>query len=253
MIKLNIQNREELLRRFEAWVEIPMLLLVLVMIATLIIPLVVHLPDETHLLLEYIDWMIWAIFALELGIRTYLAPKKLLYLRQNWIDVIVVMLPLLRIFRVFRAARLLRILRFVRVLVFFAKFTKEIKYVLSRHYFHYLSVILIGLIAIGAALIYYFDKGNNAPTGIKSIFDAFWLAVVIVVSGGYENIFPVTPEAKGINIVLILIGTVLVSYFTASLASYFSEKEQDVEQMRIEKKLDTLIEEVKKLKKSKEK
>ena len=50
---------------------------------------------------------------------------------------------------------------------------------------------------------------------------------------------------------LILVGTVLVSYFTASLASYFTEKEQDIEQERIEKKLDNLIEEVKNIQKIK--
>lgn len=53
------------------------------------------------------------------------------------------------------------------------------------------------------------------------------------------------------SIFLILFGTVIVSYFTASLASYFTEKGQDIEQERIEKKLDTLIEEVKKLKEKK--
>lgn len=253
MPRLNPQNREELLRKFESWTEIPMLVLVVVMIVTLIIPLVVQLPQQTHATLELIDWIIWAIFALELGIRTYLAPKKVSYLRKNWVDVLVVILPVLRIFRTFRAARLLRILRFARVFALFGKFTKEIKTVLSRHYFHYLFAILIGLTVIGSVLIYYFDIGNNIPNGVRNLPDALWLVIVTVFSGGFENIFPATPESKGVSILLILSGTVLVSYFTASLAAYFTEKEEDVEQKRIEKKLDELLEEVKKLKKSKEK
>lgn len=250
MIKLkNIKQKEQLLSKFESLTEIPMLILVLVMIATLIIPLVVSLPESTHQVLEIIDWVIWAIFALELSIRTYLAPKRLSYLRKNWVDVIVVALPLLRIFRVLRAARLLRILRFVRVLALFGKFTTEIKTILSRHHLHYLLVVLIGLIGIGSVLIYHFDQG--VAGGNESLVDSIWMVIVNAFSGGYANIYPAGPEARGISIFLILFGTVLVSYFTASLASYFTEKEQDIEQLRIEKKLDNLIMEVKKLQQTK--
>lgn len=222
-----------------------MLVLVLVMIATLIIPLVITLPESTHQVLEMIDWVIWAVFALELGIRTYLAPAKFNYLRKNWMDVLVVALPLLRVFRIFRAARILRILRFGRILALFGKFTTEIKTILSRHHFHYLLVILLGLVGIGSVLIYHFDQG--IPGGNETLIDSIWLAIVNAFSGGFANIYPAGPEARGISILLILVGTVLVSYFTASLASYFTEKEQDIEQARIEKKLDELIEEVKKL------
>ncbi len=245
MIKLKNQNRETILKKFESWVEIPMMVLVLVMIVTIIIPLVVHLPDETHLTLEIIDWIIWAIFALELSIRTYLSPKRLIYLRNNWLDLLVVLLPILRIFRVFRAARLLRILRFGRVLALFGKFTQEIKTILARHHLHYILVVFIGLIAIGSVLIYHFDQGVIG--GNENLTDSIWLAIVNAFSGGFANIYPAGPEARGISILLILFGTVIVSYFTASLASYFTEKEQDIEQARIEKKLDELIQKVDKL------
>lgn len=249
MIKLKIKNREKLLNQFETWTEIPMLVLILIMIATLIIPLVIKLPEPSHQVLEIIDWIIWAMFALELSIRTYLSTKKLQYLRKHWIDVIVVVLPVLRVFRIFRAARLLRILRFIRVLALFGKFTHEIKTILSKHHLHYLLVVLLGLIGIGSILIYHFDQGVTG--GNESLADSIWMAIVNAFSGGYANIYPAGPEAKGVSIFLILFGTVLVSYFTASLASYFTEKEQDIEQERIEKKLDTLIEEVKKIRKTK--
>lgn len=248
MINLHLKNREELLQRFENWVEIPMMILILVMIATLIIPLVVHLPEEIHLTLELIDWTIWAIFALELAIRTYLAEKKLAYLRKNWVDVLVVIVPILRIFRIFRVTRLLRALRFARVLTLFGKFTNEIRIIFSHHHFHYLLVVLVGLIAIGSALIYYFEQ--EIPGNSGNFTDAFWLIIVNVFSGGYADTFPLSPEARSISILIILFGTVLVSYFTAALASYFTEKGQDIEQERIEKKLDSLIEEVKKIKES---
>ena len=90
MLRLNLKSREELLINVEQWTEIPMLVLVVIMIITLILPLVVPLDEATHHLLELIDWFIWGAFALELLVKTYLAPKKIVYLRKNWIDVVVV-------------------------------------------------------------------------------------------------------------------------------------------------------------------
>ena len=252
MIKLNIKNREELLLKVEQWTEIPMLVLVVLMIITLIIPLVFPLDDTTHNFLELIDWIIWGAFALELLVKTYLSPKKLVYLKKNWVDVIVVALPLLRVFRIFRVARgarAFRLLRFGRILALFGKFMTEIKTILSRHGFHYLFIIFIALIGIGTFLSYSFDQNLNS--GANSLTNGLWLSVVAAFSGGFANVYPESPESKAISIVLILVGTVIVSYFTASLASYFSEKTQDIEQARIEKKLDVLIEEVKKIKNSK--
>lgn len=246
MTRLNIQNRSELLLKFESWTEIPLIILVVIMIITLVLPLVIQLPQNVHDVFEILDWGIWAIFALELSVRTYLAEKKISYLRKNWIDILVVLLPVLRVFRVLRAARLLRALRFVRILSFFAKFTSEVKTVLSRHHFHYLLVILLGLIGLGSVLIYHFDQGVSG--GNESLPDSVWLAIVNAFSGGYANVYPAGPEAKGVSVLLILFGTIIVSYFTAALASYFTEKGQDIEQERIEKKLDTLLEEINNIK-----
>ncbi len=242
----NIQNREEFLKRFERFTETPLLILVLIMMGTLTIPLVTPLPPSTYYTLEVIDIVIWAIFALELAIRTYLAPQKISYLKKNWLDVLVVILPVLRIFR---GARVLRFIRLTRILTFFGKFTHQIKQVLSRYYFQYLLAILLGLIVVGGILIYNFDKELVGDS--VNLADALWLAIVVTISGGYAESVPIGPEAKAVSIFLIIIGTVLVSYFTALLASYFTEKEQDVEQERIEKKLDTLIKEVKELSQAK--
>lgn len=247
MDKLQRKHHPNLLIRFEKWTEIPLIILVFIMMATIIIPLVIPLAVQTHQLLEYIDWAIWAIFAIELSIRTYLSINRIDYLKKNWIDVIIVLLPLLRVFRLLRATRLLRILRFGRILVLFGKFTKEIKTILSRNNFHYLLVVLVVLIAIGTILIYHFDQGIAG--GNVSLVDSLWLSIVNAISGGFANVYPAGPEARGVSVFLILVGTVIVSYFTASLAAYFSEKEQDVEQERIEQKLDKLIAEVKEVEK----
>lgn len=254
MKKLTLNNREELLARVERYTEVPMLTLVVIMIVTMVFPMVVHVDSATEYILEVVDWIIWAMFAVELFVKTYLSTNRISYLKKHWLDVIVVVLPLLRIFRVFRVARLargariarstrtLRILRFVRVLAFFARFTTEVKMIFSRHGINYLFIVFIGLIGLGTVLLYNFDQGST--DGAVSISQSLWLTVVAAFSGGFANVYPSTPEAKAVSIFLIVIGTILVSYFTASLASYFTEKGQDVEQERIEKKVDELLTEV---------
>lgn len=250
MMNLNITDREDLLTRVDKWTEIPMLILVVVMIINLILPFVLPLDETTRHTLELIDWFIWGAFAFELIVKTYIAPGKLVYLRKNWFDVVIVLLPLLRVLRVarvIRGARALRVLRFARILVFFGKFTQEVKLIFKRHGFHYLFVVFLALIVIGTVLINNFD--NQSADGIQSIPDSLWLVIVNAFSGGFANVYPQSPEAKAVSVLLIVVGTVIVSYFTASLASYFTEKEQDIEQARIEKKLDNLIEEIKRMKK----
>ncbi|KKP86133.1 MAG: hypothetical protein UR89_C0032G0016 [Candidatus Roizmanbacteria bacterium GW2011_GWA2_35_8] len=210
----------------------PMFVLVVIMITSLILPLVIKLDSIYIFLFEIIDWIIWAIFFVELSVRLYIAPKRSSYLRKNWLDVLVVVLPFMRVFRIFR------VLRFARILTVFSKFTQKLKAIFSQHGFHYIVVVFIGVILIGTILIYYFDKGT--ALGIKNMAESLWLVITIAFSGGFGDIFPATTEAKTITILVIIVGNVLVSYFTASLASYFAEKDQDIEQERIERKLNEL-------------
>ena len=243
-------NREELLMKVERYTEVPMLVLVIVMIVALIIPLVIHLTPEIELVLEWADWIIWGLFALELIIKTYLSTNRIAYLKKNWMDVVLVVIPLLRVLRVFRVTRLargarlikstraIRALRFIRIIGFFGKFTGEIKRIFSKNGFHYLFLVFVVFMSIGTALVYHFDQGFI--DGANSVDKSLWLAVVNSFSGGFANIYPSSIEAKVISVILMVIGTILVSFFTASLASYFTEKEQDIEQEEIKKKLDQI-------------
>lgn len=253
-------NREQLLAKVERYTEIPMLVLVIVMIVALVIPLVIPLSPELELTLEWADWIIWSLFALELIVKTYLSGNRISYLKKNWMDVILVAVPLLRVFRIFRIARLargarlvrstraIRALRFVRIIGFFGKFTGEVKRIFSKNGFHYLFLVFVVFMSIGTALVYHFDQG--LVDGADSVDKSLWLAVVNSFSGGFANIYPSSVEAKVISVVLMVIGTILVSFFTASLASYFTEKEQDIEQEEIKHKLDAIAKEISELKKN---
>lgn len=73
------------------------------------------------------------MFAIELAVKTYLAPKRMRYLRNNWFDVVFVAVPFLRPLRIVRSVRVLRALRASRALSLFAKIAENGREVFGRH------------------------------------------------------------------------------------------------------------------------
>ena len=105
------ERRAELLDRFERATELPLLGLALAIIPLLVIPLVTDVSDTMSATFLVLDWTIWAVFAADLGVRTYLSERRLNYLVRHWYDVLIVVLPFLRPLRVLRSARALRLAR----------------------------------------------------------------------------------------------------------------------------------------------
>jgi voltage-gated potassium channel len=109
-----METGHDALERFERQTAIPMLVLSLAIIPLLVFPLVANLSVATESTFIALDWLIWAAFALEYGVRLWLAPEKLNFIRRNRLDLVVIVLPFLRPLRVVRSARALRVLRAAR-------------------------------------------------------------------------------------------------------------------------------------------
>lgn len=88
-------RNEELLSRFERVTLWPMMGLAILSLVTLIVGWTLNLSASMKTSLETFDWLIWAIFTVELLIRLYLAPRRLRFLWKNPIDVAVVLVPTL--------------------------------------------------------------------------------------------------------------------------------------------------------------
>ena len=59
------RDRQAALQRFEAAIELPLVVLAIAMIPLLIIPVLVDLPRPVEAAFISADWFIWAAFALE--------------------------------------------------------------------------------------------------------------------------------------------------------------------------------------------
>jgi voltage-gated potassium channel len=211
------------LDRFERQTAWPMLILSLAIIPLLVIPLAVDVSTTTETVFFAIDWLIWAAFAVEYVVRLYLAPEKWTFVRNNIVDLVVVVVPFLRPLRIARSARMLRLLRASRVGVFLLRGIDAIQDVLTRHRLHY-TLLVATVVTIGAGVLVA-EIERTAPDGnITSIPDGLWWAVTTITTIGYGDRYPTTAAGRGVAVVLMLVGVGLFGLLAGSLASFLIER-----------------------------
>ena len=222
------KEREELLAELERWTEAPLLILALAMIPLLILPFVVNLGEEIEQAFLALDWFIWAVFAIDLGTKTYLASSRLRYLRQHWFDVVIVVLPMLRplralrLVRAVRGARAFRLIPLLRAVAAAARSYTSLRSLLGMRPVFGVAVVL----TVACAAVMTLVERNADGSTIRSFGDALWWAVTTVSTVGYGDAVPTTDAGRGVAYLLILVGVAVFSLVTANLASFFVERGQ---------------------------
>jgi voltage-gated potassium channel len=222
--------------RFCTVVEFPMTVLSVLWLPVLIVPVIVRVPARTQALLDDIDYLLWAIFAVEYLIKLYLAPSRRRFVRTHLIDLLVIAIP---VFRPLRALRLLRLLRLSRAGLTMAEMVRRAKGLLTHRGLHIVLLAVLAIILIGAALELAFE--HKAPgSNIHSYGDALWWAIVTITTVGYGDRYPVTAAGRGIAVVLMLTGIGLVGVLSASIASYFVGQESNQDMAELHRRLDRI-------------
>jgi voltage-gated potassium channel len=180
--------------------------------------------------------VIWILFVIEFALKLSLAPRKLVFLRNNWLTAIALIIPALRIFRIFavvkalRAARVARGLRLVRLVTSLNRGMKALGNSMARRGLGY----VIGLTAIvlfaGAAGMYAFER--DVPAGIENYGVALWWTAMLLTSIASEY-WPKTAEGRVLCLLLSVYGFAVFGYMTASLASFFIGRDAEDEQAEI--------------------
>jgi voltage-gated potassium channel len=196
-------SREQLVHRIERLTELPLLVLSFAMIPLLIGPLIWKLSTSEESVFLTLDWFIWALFAVDMGIKFVIAPHRLAYLRRHWLEVLVVVVPFFRP------------LRIIRIFIFGSRAWVGMRRLVNVDF---LLVYGIGLIIIAATVVASVEGGENAS--IKSFPDALWWAVVTITTVGYGDMVPVTAAGRAMGFILMLGGIAFFSGVTANLASY---------------------------------
>ncbi len=216
-----LERRSAQLDRFERATEFPLLVLALLVIPMLLAPVAFTLSEGMERALLALDGIIWGVFAAELLVRTYLAPRRLPYLRQHWFDVLIVALPFLRPLRIARSARALRVLRVVRAVAYLVRAAHATRAIMGRGGVQGALLFALGALVASATVITFAEQGSGGE--IDGFGAAVWWAVTTVTTVGYGDIYPVTVVGRGVATFLMLVGIGLFGLLTANVAAYFVE------------------------------
>jgi voltage-gated potassium channel len=220
--------RAQRLERFVHLSEWPLALLALAIVPALLLDDHAN-GTQFHRAAETLNWVVWLAFCGELIVKAWLSGNARWFLRHAWFDLLIVVLspPFfgpeylqgVRVLRLSRVARLVRLLRAVGVAGIALESAKD---ALRHRRFHYVVLISVVVVSIGALGIYGVEHGHNET--IQSVGDAFWWAIVTATTVGYGDLSPKTSEGRFIAVVLMLVGIGFISILTATIASLFLDQ-----------------------------
>jgi len=223
------RERCEVLQQWEDWLETPMLVLSFAWLGLFIVELVWGLTS----LLEAIGTTIWIAFIVDFGIKFMLAPRKLSYLKHNWLIAFSLLIPALRIFRIFRVIRPLRSIhavrgfQLVRLTIGTSRGMGLLSASFKRRGFGYVVALTSIVTLIGAAGMYAFER--KLPDGTDGITDyatALWWTAMLLTTIG-SDYFPKTAEGRVLCFLLGLYAVAVCGYLTATLATYFIDQDAE--------------------------
>ena len=214
--------RTSFLRQWDAWLDTPLLVLGAVWLVLVVIELTSGLSPG----LELAGTLIWIVFLADFTLRLWLAPRKLEYLRRNWLSGLSLLLPALRLARlgrVWRVARLARAgrgLRLAKVLGSLNRGLRALRHTLRRRGFSYvvLSTILVNV--LGAAGMYAFERSPSGISGLADYTTALWWTAMLLTTVG-SDYWPQTPEGRLLCLLLSVYAVAIFGYLEALLASFF--------------------------------
>ena len=213
--KLTYQ-RERLLVTVQKLMEGPMIFLGFVWLILLIIELVKGLNEA----LSIVSISIWVIFIIDFVIKLVIAPRKLSFLKANWLTAISLFVPALRLFRILRVLRFVRLFRGARLIKVVASLNRGMKSLnatMKRRGFPYVMVLTLTVILAGAAGMLAFE---NEEGSITSYAGALWWTTMVVITVG-SDYWPNTTEGRMLCILLAVYGFAIFGYITATISSFF--------------------------------
>jgi voltage-gated potassium channel len=216
-----LRERQSTVARLHRSLEKPLLALSFVWLALLIVEYTVGLNAALRIL----GGAIWVIFLVEFVVAFILAPRKLAYLKHNWLKAIALLAPALRLLRIARFLRFARGMRLVRVVGSLNRAMQALGATLRRRGFGYVAALTLIITFVGAAGMYAFEA--DAPGGgFESYWTALWWTAMIMTTMGSEY-WPKTPDGRVLCLVLAIYAFSVFGYVTATLASFFVGRDAD--------------------------
>jgi len=158
-------------------------------------------------------FVLWAVFTVEFAIQLILSKNRMGYLKENWIDVLVVFTPAFRTFKVFRFMRFPIVFLSDRVLRAFGSLGINFLY-----YFIFVTVVVF----VGADLALFFEQQDPASE-IKTFREAAWWSINYLTTAGSDT-YVATTGGRMVGVALMTIGFAVFSILIATIVSFFMKE-----------------------------
>jgi voltage-gated potassium channel len=182
--------------------------------ALLVIPVIVieesNVSDTWKSVGAVLNWAIWITFALEVVVMLYVVPSKRQWLRDNPLEVAIVLftppflpasLQALRVFRLLRLARLFRLAPLARRLF-------------SLEGLRYVALLAILTLLGGGAAYASIEKHT-------STWDGVWWAFTTMTTVGYGDEYPRTTLGRILGMAIMVVGIGFIAIITGAVAQRF--------------------------------
>lgn len=100
----------------------------------IIIPFIIHLPGTVLDIFHFLDVTIWILIILEVSFKLWALDHRLDYLKHNWEDMLVVLLPALPDLKIIKEIKLIKGLRLVRAAAFMKRIHRRLEKILLVHF-----------------------------------------------------------------------------------------------------------------------
>lgn len=132
-------DRKSLNKKFDKYFEKPLLIMDFLVFLVIVIPFLIVLPQSILDLFHFFDFTIWVLIIMEVSFKLYAIDARWSYIKSNWEDVLVVLLPILPNLKVIKEVKILKSLRLIRAAAFIKRIYDKLKKMLllgAVLYFH---------------------------------------------------------------------------------------------------------------------
>jgi len=186
---------------------------------------------SSHALSTFTNWLVILAFLFEVVLLSILVNDKWLYLRTNWMNVLIIVFGIPIILEGGEMAAALRSFRVLIALQVFINASSTFRLLLARNHLGTTLGVSLIIMVVAGILIAGIDPAISSP------WEGLWWAWVTITTVGYGDVVPVSAEGRLLGAVLILLGVGLFAMLTASFSVLFISRSEDRMEENIEKQV----------------